>query len=201
MLKKLLKNKNFLKIIKGALKRPEILDIILFGSLVRGKEEPKDIDLLILYVPKTKDIIEINYKIRKELEKVNKNIEVISKEYNEIFNSEFLAKRAILSEGFSFSNEKFLFKGFGYESFVLFKYSLINMNKSKRMRFYYSLYGRGKEKGILKNNNSYKFSDSIILVPIENSEIIKDFLENWEIKHTKFSILIPDMIVEYGLRK
>ena len=67
MLKELLKNKKFAKIIKEFLKRPEILDIIIFGSVTRGKEKPKDIDLLIIYAQKTKDIIEINYKITKKL--------------------------------------------------------------------------------------------------------------------------------------
>lgn len=194
MLKELLKNKKFLKIIKEALKKPEILDIILFGSYVKGKEKPNDIDLLILYSPKTKDIIEINYKIRKELEKVSKNIEVIGKFYSELFSSEFLARESILSEGFSLSNQKFLSECFGYKNLILFKYYLKEMNKSERMRFYYSLYGRGNEKGLLEKNQSYKFSETVILAPLENSEVIKDFLEKWKIEYIEFPILIPDNI-------
>jgi len=37
------------------------------------------------------------------------------------------------------------------------------MSKSKRMIFYYSLYGRGKEKGLLEKTGSHKFSESIII--------------------------------------
>ena len=86
---------------------------------------------------------------------------------------------------------------FGYNNFVLFKYSLKNMNKSKRMQFYYSLNGRGKEKGILKKNKCSKFADKIILSPIENSETMKNFLEKWEIKFIQFPVIIPQKTMKY----
>lgn len=197
MLKELLKNKKFAEIIKEFLKRPEILDVIIFGSITRGKEKPKDIDLLIIYAKKTKNIIDINYELSKKLKKVSKKIEIIGKEYNDIFKPEFFARESILSEGFSMQQKKFVSECFGYDNFVLFKYSLKKMNKSKRMRFYYSLNGRGKEKGILKKNKCYKFADKIILSPIENSETMKNFLEKWEIKFMQFPVIIPQKTVKY----
>ena len=78
---------------------------------------------------------------------------------------------------------------------ILFKYDLINLNKSERMRFYYSLYGRTKEqKGIIQELNSIKFSDSIILCPANNSEEMSEYLNSWKIKHLKFPILIPSRL-------
>ena len=68
MLKELLKDKKFLKTLKGFLNKPEIIDIILFGSITRGKEYPEDIDLLILYIPNAKDITKNSYEIRKKIE-------------------------------------------------------------------------------------------------------------------------------------
>lgn len=199
MLRELLKNKKFLDKINKTLKNLEILDIILFGSFIHGKENPKDIDLLILYVPRTKNITKTSYKIKKELEDIN-NFHLTSLDYDQFFNPEFLAREAILSEGFSLKQKKFISESFGYGGFVLFNYSLKNLNNSKRMQFYYSLYGRNQT-GILEKNKSYKFSDSIILSPIENSEIIKSFLEKWEIKYIEFPVIIPNRVIRHVLKK
>lgn len=195
MLKELLKNKKFLKIIEESLKKQGILDIVLFGSLVKGKDEPTDIDLLIIYTGK--ETADIEYEIRKSLKSIDKNIEVISKNYSEIFSPEFFAREAVLAEGYSMRQKKFVSESLGYNNFILFKYALKNLNKSKRMQFYYSLYGRSRQEGILKKNKCYKFSDSIILSSIENSETIKNFLDSWKIKYVEFPVLVPKRIVKY----
>ena len=78
---------------------------------------------------------------------------------------------------------------------MLFR-SLKGFSKSDRMRFYYSLYGRTKDqKGILKELNATKFSDSIILCPIESSEAMKDFFDTWEIAFERFPVLIPTRVL------
>ncbi len=197
MLKKLLKNKKFLLVIKKFLKQKGILDIILFGSIVRGKEKPEDIDLLILYCKKQD--IELNFRIRKELEKIGLNPEIVGKTYKEAFDPEFLARESILQEGYSMKKRKFLASCFGYSNFVLLKYKLQKMNKSERMRFYYSLYGRGGKKGVLEKNSCYKFSESIIISPVERLEEIKSFLESWKIKYVEIPVLIPKRIVDYKI--
>ena len=50
MLKKLLKNAVFKSEIRKFFRKneSEIVDIILFGSIVKGKEKPRDIDILII---------------------------------------------------------------------------------------------------------------------------------------------------------
>lgn len=199
MLKELLKNKRFLKIISEYSKNPEILDIILFGSAVKGKEKPKDVDLLVIYDLKAKDISETSYKLRKNLEKVYRNIEITSKMYNEIFKPEFIARESLLSEGYSLKNRKFLSEALGYKSVILFKYSLKNMNKSERMRFYYSLYGRKNEKGILDKTNSHKFAESIILSTIEGSDMIRNFLKKWNIENLEFPIIMPEKMLKHKI--
>ena len=201
MFKELLKNKKFLKIIDEYLKKLGILDIILIGSIIRGKENPGDIDLLVVYAPKTKDTTGISYKIKKELEKINKNFHLIPIEFDKIFSHEFLAKESLLSEGFSLRQKKFISDALGYTNFILFNYSLKNLNKSQRMQFYYSLNGRAKRQGILEKNKCYKFSDRIILSPIESSETIKSFLERWNIKYVEFPIIIQKRIIKYVLKK
>ncbi len=201
MLKELLKNKELSKIVTGYLEMSEVIDILLFGSSVRGKDEPKDIDFLILFSDKVEDSTKISYTLRKELEKLYSNVEVISKKYSEIFSSNFLPREALLSESYSFKNKEYLSRGFGYQNFILFRYSLKNLNKSKRMQFYYSLYGRGKEKGILEKNQAIKFSNEIVLALVDNSEIFKNFFESWKIEYVEFPVLIPERVIKYALMK
>lgn len=169
-----------------------LLDIILFGSSVKGKEKPNDIDILLLY--KSSKNIDVSYALKKTIEAKGYYIEITDKTYNELLNPNFIAGISIISEGYSLVYNKFLFEGLGYLSFNLFKYELKQFNKSERMRFYYSLYGRNNEKGMLKILNSIKFSDSIILCPVENVERMKEYFDTWKLKYVEFPILIPERI-------
>lgn len=193
MLDKLLKNIKFRSEVKNffSQNKEKLIDIILFGSITRGKEEPKDIDIFILY--KDKVDLNLDHILKKKLEKLN--IQITSKSYKELFESSFKAREAILSEGYSLILNKKISKGFGFINFVLFRYELKGKNKSERMRFYYSLYGRGKEKGILDKLKGLKFSGSTIFCPIESAEEMKEFFQNWNINYTNFPTLIPERIV------
>ena len=61
MFHELLKNKAFTSKIHGFFQenKAEVLDIILIGSTVRGKESPQDIDILLLF--KTKENLDLAY--------------------------------------------------------------------------------------------------------------------------------------------
>lgn len=194
MLKVLLKNTKFLSKVNGFFKENEgeLIDIILFGSAVKGKEKPNDIDIIVLF--KKKKNIDAAYEFRKELEKLGLPASVTSKTYKELFEVSFAAREAILSEGYSLILKKFLANGFGYNNLILFRYSLKGFNKSNRMRFYYSLYGRSGSKGMVKELNAIKFSDTILLCPVENENRMKEYLDNWNIEYKEFPVLIPERI-------
>lgn len=197
MLKNLLKNIKFQSIINNFFNKnkDKVIDILLFGSIVREKEKPKDVDILIIY--KTKPDIELEYNLRKNLEKIYIKAEITSVSYKDLFKPTFLIREAFLSEAYSLINKKFISKALGYSNFILFKYNINKFNKSQRMRFYYSLYGRKKEdKGILQRTNSYKFSDRIIITPIDKSEAMREYLDNWNISYLDTPILLPTRIVE-----
>ena len=174
----------------------EILDIAVFGSSVRGKEKPRDLDVLIIY--KTKVNPELNYKIKKEFETLGFEIDLVAKNYSGLFDSSFIAREAYLSECYSLLQKKFIADGFGYKPMALFRYDIKNFNKSQRMRFYYSLYGRNSE-GMLKKLNLYKFSERIIISPVEESERVKDYLNSWKIQYIEIPILIPIRVLEAEL--
>jgi len=200
MLKELLKNTKLMSKVYGIIKEneDELLDAVLFGSLIRGKEKPRDVDLLIIY--KTKINSELSYKIQKEFEILGVEVDLISKSYSDLFKPAFIARESYLSEGFSLMQKKFVADGLGYKPMVLFRYDIQNFNKSQRMRFYYSLYGRNSE-GMLKQLKSYKFSERIIISPVEESENVKEYLNSWKIKYLEVPILIPARIVESDVFK
>ena len=89
---------------------------------------------------------------------------------------------------------KFLSSAFGFSSFVLFRYTLKGMNNSKRMKFYYSLYGRRSVIGVLETFRSYKFSDNLIASPIEQADNIKGFFESNGIRFDVINVLLPTRI-------
>jgi len=168
-----------------------LLDIILFGSTVKGKEKPNDIDILLIY--KEKKDIDVDYKLKKKLKGLKTEITSIT--YKELFSDSFKAKEALISDGYSLVYKKKVSLGLGYMDYYLFKYDLKGLNKSQRMRFYYSLYGRNKkDKGLLKELEAIKFSETILLCPVENVEQMKEYLENWNIMFIEFPILIPSRL-------
>lgn len=192
MLRELLKNTKFQCQIREffSKNKDDMLDIILFGSSVKGKERPKDIDILILF--KGRKDIDVSYELKKKLEKEGFNADVTDKTYKELFEESFKAREAFLAEGYSLAYGRFISEGLGYLKFVLFRYELKGFNKSDRMRFYYSLYGRSKEqKGILNEMDAIKFSDSVLFCPLENSARMEEYLNSWRIKFIEFPIMMP----------
>ena len=191
MSNELLKNKKFCSEITNFFNKNKdiLLDIVLFGSSVKGKNTPNDIDLLIIY--RDKKNLDKSYELKKILKDFP--VEIIDKGYVELFEESFNARESILSEGYSIIFKRSLSQGWGYLSIILFKYELSGFGKSDRMRFYYSLYGRNSV-GILKSCNASKFSESIILCPTDSSEKLREFFRNWKISYSDFPIMIPERI-------
>jgi len=189
----LLKNTKFLAEINSFYKQneKEIIDIILFGSAVRGKERPADADILVVYNLKAN--LDLSYNLKKELSSFGK-IEIISKAYFQLFEPSFLAREAILGEGYSLVQKKSILEGLGYSSFILFLYNLENMTKTKRMQFYYSLYGRAVKGGVLKELESYKLSERVILTPVKNAEKMKEYLGKW-MKFLEIPVFFPSRLI------
>ncbi|MEK6826633.1 MAG: nucleotidyltransferase domain-containing protein, partial [Nanoarchaeota archaeon] len=139
--------------------RSEIIDIFLFGSIIKGKKNPRDIDILIIF--KDKKNLQLAYEFRKTLEKsLLLIVEVTSKTYCEIFEKNFQARESILTEGYSLLHKISFAEGLGYKPIIMFHYNLQGKTKSERMRFYYSLYGRGTA-GMLKKLKAIKYANTV----------------------------------------
>ncbi len=179
--------KNKLKRISKGL--PEIEDILLFGSVVRGKSNPKDIDVLILFKKKVDKNVE--YKIRKELEKHYKNISIISKTKMNSLDPSFDARESILFEGTSLLSGKNLSERYGFSPVGMFKYNIKKWDNLKKTKFYYTLNGRSGKGGVLESFGGIKLSDNIILTPLDQIEQAKEFLDLWGLDYLYTPTLIP----------
>jgi len=190
MISKNMEFRNKLKNIARSL--PGLEDIILFGSAVRGKTNPKDIDVIILFKKNVDKNAE--YKIRKELERHYKNISIISKTVRSVLEPTFDARESILFEGISILSGKRLSETQGFSPLGMFKYDIKNWNNLKRTKFYYALNGRSGKGGILQSLDCIKLSDNIILTNLEHVDQIKEFLDSWNLTYIYIPTLIPSRL-------
>jgi len=133
----------------------------------------------------------MEYTFRKMLESVGIKASITSKTYTSFVSGSFIAREGILAEGYSLIHEKYIAEGFGYVNYILFKYQLRGMTSSQRMQFQYSLYGRDKKGGIVKELELIKFSDCVLLSPVHHAERTKEYLSYWKIQFEEMPILIP----------
>lgn len=168
----------------------DIFDIVMYGSFVKGKIEPRDIDILIIFIQKTLDYrLEIAQKFKNLIKNHFKETDVKTINLRELFESNFLARRGILTEGFSLLRKSSFSGSFGFKGYALFYYNLKNMNHNEKTKFTYALIGRNGD-GILKNVKAEILGRASFLVPTENEIIFEDFLKKWNIHFNKKLVLV-----------
>jgi len=162
--------------LKKYLSNRDILDIIIFGSAVKGKILPRDIDIAVI----TKKEIKVNIP--------GFHVSVIKPE-------DFFVKvpsivHTLLREGYSLKNEKSFSEVYNFSSRVLFKYDLVSLNASTRVKIVNILRGKNKEKGLVKENSGEWLANQVFIVPAWNEYIFEKLFLNFKIKFNKFHILI-----------
>ncbi len=171
-------------------KKEKLFDIILYGSAVKGKDEPRDIDIVLIFLDKElRERLDIAQQFKKDLPKELK-FDVQTMNVSDLFDSSYFARQGILIEGYSLvSGRKFSDK-FGFKGYSLFSYNLSNLNHNQKILFTYSLSGRGKEEGMIKKVNGKSVGRGAFLIPIESSLMFEEFLEKWKLKYSKRNMLV-----------
>ena len=144
-----------------------IEDIIVFGSIVKGSSEPKDLDIALML----KNESEVK-NIKEDIRTISKDadIEIIGSIYNPLW-------IVLMREGFSARKNKFLFEIYKIEPMVLYKYSLKKLNPVQKVQF-----TRGF-KEVLKGTRAKILSRSIVLVPIDRKAEFDEFLNTWNLTY------------------
>jgi len=190
----MLKNSlNFLELhSKKFAKENGVFDIVLYGSAARSKDQPNDIDILIIFVNEPLEKrLEIAQKFKGIVRAEIKNPDIKTINLSELFDNNLLSKEGIIVEGFSLIHQRHFSESLGFKGYALFLYDLMNMNHNEKTKFTYALIGRNNE-GILKITHSNQFGKGSISAPIENSEIIEDFMKKWKVNYRKKKILIAE---------
>jgi len=146
-----------------------IKDIILFGSFVKGRDNPKDIDLAVII--KERDINLAQY-IKKEIgiDKIHLDFITLDDVYTPLFLS-------LINEGYSIQKDDFLRNILKIKPMRLYAYDLKHLDRSKKTLFGLAL------KIALKKISGEKISTGAVLVPISQTGYFEDFLDIWGMKY------------------
>jgi len=156
----------------------EIVDIILFGSFVKGGSKYSDIDVAVISQGNS------------DMELKNNIIKILGeKSHVQILGKEFIYSQmmiTIIKEGFSVRKNKFLSEFYGVEPVVLFKYNIRKLSATQKVQF---------TRGLVNTVNEIqakKLTRTTVLVPMANKVSFDEFLELWEVKfESKSYELIP----------
>lgn len=165
-------------------KRKDILDIILFGSIVKGKTEPNDIDICIIFKEKIDKELILN--LNNKFEKVHFSI-LTAKNF---FINPHALIRTLLFEGISLITNKKLSEIYGMKSYSLFSYNIKNLPNSKKVRLLYLLKGRRNENGVVKDFDGEFVGTNAFIIPVEKDKEMLEILEMWEVKFERKQIFL-----------
>ncbi len=164
----------------------DIADIFLFGSAVKGREFPRDIDICIVF--RKKILKEKINEIENKLEEFN--IHVSSLIADNFFRKPHSLIKTLLVEGKSIFNKKSFAQNFGFSAYVLYSYDLSKLKSSEKVKFVYLLKGRKKEIGIIKKINGEWIADSCFIIPIQKDSEMLSILKKWQIPFKRKEALI-----------
>jgi len=167
--------------LRRLLKNEDVLDVIFFGSSVKGKVFPKDMDTLILVCGK------------KARERIMGNVpHSLLDSLTVMTYEEFLKNRDILQtalvEGYSLKFGR-LSGVFSFESRVFFFFK-VTLKGSERVKFYRAL------KLLLEETSSTLVTTGCLYTPIEYSSRIEEFFSDWGIPFAFVEVLLPERFVE-----
>ncbi len=164
--------KNLKKILKDY---KEIKDIIIFGSFVKDKNSPQDIDIAIIL--EKKDISLVG-KIKTKMN--NLDIELIKPE--EIYQTRL--GLTLITEGFSIKKNKFLRDLLNTKPMKIYTYNMLHLTQTQKV-----LFGRGL-KEMINELKATKLGSGSIMIPIEKSSNFEDFLDTWNLKYKTKEYLV-----------
>jgi predicted nucleotidyltransferase len=188
--------------------KEKIKEIILFGSVAKSTfDKMSDIDIFI-------NIYDSSFEkhVEEELNKIKKSFEVISKNTWKHKNINYPISLTIgslddikwkeIHDEIS-SSGILLYGGYkelpdGLIHFHQFYFTLNQLERKDKMRFIRTLYGyklkKGKKlyenKGLLERYGGNKLSSNVILVPINQSNKIKDYFKKNKINYKIFDVWV-----------
>jgi len=161
---------------KEYLKNKKILDILVFGSIIKGKTLPKDIDIAVI----TNEKIDINIP----------RFHIIFLKPEDFFINPPSLVHTLLREGYSLKNKRFLAESYKFSNKILFAYELKNLKASLKVKVVNILRGKNKEDGMITKNNGAWLANQVFIVPIEYDYIFERFFLHFGVKFKRYYLLM-----------
>lgn len=174
----LIKNK-----LKNLFADKEIIDIIIFGSAIKGKLIPRDIDLaVILYKKPSKEL----------LEKVGsiKEFHISLVTAKEFFINPPSIVHTLIKEGYSMKSKKFISENFGFSNQAMYSYTLTSLSPSDKVKLVNILRGKKGERGIVESNGGKWIANQVFIAPLNAEKIFDELFNNFKINFNKSYALI-----------
>jgi len=181
----MLKNSEIYLILKKIIKKYELEDIVVFGSFVKGKTMPRDIDVCLIF----KENVNLSH-IKEIQSKLGEKFHVSSLSVDNFFNKKHNLVQTLLFEGISAKSGKRLSEIYSLDSYGLYYYNISDMKKSDKVRFVYLLKGRKKEKGIVNEFNGKFLVDSCFMIPVEKDNEMLEIMNKWNVKFSRKRVLL-----------
>lgn len=170
-------------------KDPNIFDVILYGSLTRGKQEPSDIDIAVIFKQGT--LKERLAKLQEMKRRISfeEKIDLKGILWEELFDESFFARSGLILEGISLLDELPISQKMDFESYSLFQYDFQGKTHTQKVKFNYLLKGR-KTIGMIKKYEGHHLAPGIVQIPIRHSSIFEQILNTHYIHYSKKNILV-----------
>lgn len=167
--------------------KEDIVDIFIFGSFVKGKAKPRDIDICLVFRKKIKlDVI------RRAESLIGENYHVSSLCVDNFFTNRHSLAKTLLLEGESLISGSRFAGNFGLTAKLLYSYDLSAEDSSKKVRFVYLLRGRNGSGGMVKNWNGDFIAPSAFFIPIERDSEVQEVFDAWKIRYTRKKLMLMD---------
>ena len=158
------------------IRKYKLEDMIIFGSALKGKSRPSDIDIAII-IDEKKNNIE---KISQELSQLRIDLHITKiNPCNLLMETRLWS--TLIHEGFSVKKQRFLSEMFNLRPMLLFQYELKDLDKIKKQAFCHALYGTGGRESFLDTVKGEKIGRNSVLVPVSRAEEMRSFLETWDL--------------------
>mgnify|MGYP000480483701 CR=1 FL=1 len=158
-----------------------VIDVVLFGSYVKGKSIPKDIDVLVIFhdaVPSEK-LIDVEVKLSDE------GLDAVCIHYSHLLKEQHLFS-SILLEGISLRSGNRFFESAGMISLVFFIYKH-ELSSTDRVRFY---------RAIKSLETTDFIGKGIIISEVSESAAVEEIFKRFRIKYIKLPAMIPRSFYE-----
>jgi len=175
MLKRLKSLSEIKKELRFYLDNKQVYDVILFGSYVKGKENPSDIDVAIISMGELKEVEGYHISFLEPLD-FFKNIPSLA--------------NTLFREGYSLKFDKNFSENYGFQNKCMFVYWLSDLTASNKVTAVNFLRGINGKKGMVEEQGGEWIANQVFLSSVNKDYLFEQFFLNHKIKFKKSYILI-----------